>query len=97
MRVTPRDACSARFAFWDGVTEQIRYVISVDVGRPEPRGEGAPEFVKVEITDPGLFDRPSETDHQLTTFPSCALGVKDKLVIARVLPQVSENFQCPSG
>ncbi|HEV7373689.1 MAG TPA: hypothetical protein VGN95_03155 [Pyrinomonadaceae bacterium] len=39
------------------MTEQIRYVIGVDIRRPEPRGEGMPEIVEVEITDPGLFDR----------------------------------------
>jgi hypothetical protein len=51
----------------------------VDIRLPEPRCEGVPQVVEVEIADPGLFDRPFKTDHQLTALPPGAVRIKYKL------------------
>ncbi len=97
MRVAARDFGIARLAQRGRMTQKIGDVVFMYVRRPEPCGEGVPEVVEVEITDSGLFDCPFETGHQLTALPSRSLGVKDKLVIDCVLPQVLEDFECPSG
>ncbi|HYY56655.1 MAG TPA: hypothetical protein VE842_04935 [Pyrinomonadaceae bacterium] len=51
----------------------------------------------MEIAESGSFDRSFKTDHQLTALPSCALRVKDKLVVGRVLPQALEDFKRPDS
>ena len=42
--------------------QQVRYVILVNPRRPEPRCEGVPQVVEVEVADLGLLHRPLKAD-----------------------------------
>jgi hypothetical protein len=61
------------------MTQEIWDVALMYVRCPEPRGEGVPKIMEVEIAEPGSFDRSFKTDHHLTAFPSRALWVEDKV------------------
>jgi hypothetical protein len=69
----------------------------VDVRGPEPRSEGVPKVVEMEIADPGLLHRSLKTDHQLAPRPACACRVEDQFVVGRVLPQALEDCDRPRG
>lgn len=95
MRVAARDLGVTGLARRGRVPQEVGDVVLVDVRRPEPCGEGVPQIMEAEIGDPGLFDRPFKTDHQLTTLSARALRVKDKLIVGRVLPQALQDFERP--
>lgn len=87
MRVAARDLGVARLARRRRVAQQVGDVVLVHVRRPEPRGEGVPEVVEVEIANPGLLHCPLEADHQLASLPPRTLRVEDQFIVGCVLPR----------
>jgi hypothetical protein len=74
------------------VAEQIGYVVWMDVRRAESGGERMSKIVKVKVRQAGPFDGCLKACHQLPAFPACALRVKDKLIICRILHELHSSF-----